>query len=226
MIYSYYNRGQNSQIPYNYAGKNYNTVQEALLDEINAANQGNGKRQCRNSNYERVFSRQLGNFFRDETNVVTPPLRENFYCNADGLSVDRIRIGCRLLNALQPDNLEAFQLIKKDNQTGSLIPGPVQGNASLAERYFKDISLAGASEVSIEFWGNDKELSETPLDRNQLRITTWDSRGKQIDEIRCGEYFDHNLQSQVRLAVNDFLGFWYNFDGERNIQRLGVVRYK
>ena len=108
LIYSYYNRGENSQIPYNYAGKNYNTVQEALLDEINSANQGNGKRQCRNSNYERVYSRQLRNFFRDETNVVTPPLRENFYCSADGLSVDRIRIGCRVLNALQPDNLEAF----------------------------------------------------------------------------------------------------------------------
>ena len=49
-------------------------------------------------------------------------------------------------------------MIRKDDQSGSLLPGPVQGNASLAERYFKDISLAGASEVSIEFWGNDQEL--------------------------------------------------------------------
>lgn len=46
-------------------------------------------------------------------------------------------------------------MIKKDEKTGSLIPGPVQGNSTLAERYFKDISLAGASEVSVEFWGAD-----------------------------------------------------------------------
>ena len=153
-------------------------------------------------------------------------MRENFYCNADGLSIDRIRIGCRFLSNLQPDNVEAFQLIRKDDKTGSLLPGPVQGNATLAERYFKDISLTGASEVSVEFWGADVQQGGQVDVRDQLRITTWDSRGKQIDEIRCGEYFDHNLQSQVRLSVNDFLGFWYNFDGERNIQRLGVIRYK
>lgn len=46
-------------------------------------------------------------------------------------------------------------MIKKDEKTGSLMPGPVQGNSTLAARYFKDISLAGASEVSIEFWGTD-----------------------------------------------------------------------
>lgn len=87
-------------------------------------------------------------------------MRENFYCNADGLSVDRIRIGCRFLSNLQPDNVEAFQLIRKDEKTGSLLPGPIQGNATLAERYFKDISLTGASEVSVEFWGADVQQGE------------------------------------------------------------------
>ena len=73
----------------------------------------------------RLFNRDKGNFFRDETNFVSPPLRENFYCNAKGLTIDRIRVACRTLGAWAPDNLEAFQLIKKDEKTGSLIPGPV-----------------------------------------------------------------------------------------------------
>lgn len=55
-----------------------------------------------------MFDRDENNFFRDETFDVTPPLRENFYCNAGGLSIDRIRIGCRILNEFEPDNLEAF----------------------------------------------------------------------------------------------------------------------
>lgn len=37
LIYSYYNRAETSQIPYNYAGKNYNTVQDAILDQINTS---------------------------------------------------------------------------------------------------------------------------------------------------------------------------------------------
>jgi hypothetical protein len=79
-----------------------------LLDEIAKASKGNDKRQCKNANYKRLFDRDQNNFFRDETFDTTPPLRENFYCNADGLSIDRIRIGCRVLNEFEPDNLEAF----------------------------------------------------------------------------------------------------------------------
>jgi hypothetical protein len=86
--------------------------------------------------------------------------------------------------------------------------------------------LNGAAEIGVEFWGPDVTSSTDDLDRNELRITTYDSRGKQIDELRCGEYFDHNLQSQVRISTNNFLGFWYNFDGQDNIQRLGVIMYK
>ena len=104
--------------------------------------------------------------------------------------------------------------------------GPIQGNAGLPERYYKDISLNGAAEVAIEFWGADKTRRNKPLSREELRITTYDSRGKQIDEIRCGQYFDHNLIRQERMSVNNFLGFWYNYDGSQNIQRLGVVRYR
>jgi hypothetical protein len=54
----------------------------------------------------------------------------------------------------------------------------VQGNTTIAERYFLDISLQGASEVSVEFWGADKENPDDPVSREQLRITTWDSRSK------------------------------------------------
>lgn len=72
-----------------------------------------------------MFNREKGNFFRDETQLTTPPLRENFYCNAKGLTIDRIRIGCRTLGDYQPDELEAFQLIKKDEETGTLTAGPV-----------------------------------------------------------------------------------------------------
>ena len=62
--------------------------------------------------------------------------------------------------------------------------------------------------------------------REEIRLVTYDPRGKVIEEIRCGEYFDHHRQSEVRVAVKDFLGFWYNFDGARNIQRLGAIIYK
>lgn len=225
MFYSYYNRGDGGDLPYGYAGKNFNTISDAILKEIASNNGGNKGKKCTNSHYQRLFDKSAGNFFRDETNYVSPPLRENFYCNAKGLTIDRIRIGCRTLGAYAPDNFEAFQLIRKDAKSGSLLSGPVQGNQGIPERYFKDISLNGASEVSFEFWGADKQRPDDVLRREQLRITTWDSRGKQIDELRCGEYFDHNLQAQERMSVNDFLGFWYNFNTERNIQRLGIIKY-
>lgn len=61
--------------------------------------------------------------------------------------------------------------------------------------------------------------------REEIRIVTYDARGKVIDEIRCGEYFDHHRQSEVRIASKDFMGFWYNFDGAHNMQRLGVIAY-
>ena len=107
MIYSYYNRGEGG-LPYGYAGKNFNTVSEKILEQINNSNKNDGSKKCSNSHYKRVFDKNRGNFFRDETNQITPPLRENFYCNAKGLTIDRIRIGCRTLGSYAPDNLEAF----------------------------------------------------------------------------------------------------------------------
>lgn len=86
--------------------------------------------------------------------------------------------------------------------------------------------MTGAAEVAFEFWGADKQKPEFKAVREELRITTYDSRGKQIDELRCGEYFDHHKQSEVRINTKDFLGFWWNGDGDRNIQRLGVIMYK
>lgn len=62
--------------------------------------------------------------------------------------------------------------------------------------------------------------------REEIRIVTYDPRGKIIDEVRCGEYFDHHRQGEVRVSANNFMGFWYNFDGQRNLQRLGVIAYK
>lgn len=59
-------------------------------------------------------------------------------------------------------------------------------------RYFKDISLVGASEVSFEFWGADHQDPDLNIVREEIRIVTYDPRGKTIDEIRCGEYFDHH----------------------------------
>ena len=154
-FYTYYNRG-NSGLPYNYAGNNGNTVSDYMLQQIAEENQVNTDKVCSNKHYQRVFSKLGKNYFRDETLITSPPLRENFYCNPDGLAVDRIRIGCRKTTRFMFDNLEAFQLIRKDPKTGRIMPGPIQGNANLAERYFLDISLYGSSEVSIEFWGNDK----------------------------------------------------------------------
>lgn len=140
------------------------------------------------------------------------------------MNIDRIRLGCRTLGNFAPDNLEAFQLIRKD-ENGSLNYGPIQGNAGTADRYFKDISLTGSAEVAVEMWGADQQDEDIQTVREEIRITTYDSRGKQIDQIRCGEYFDHHKQGEVRISSADFLGFWYNFDGDRNIQRLGVIKF-
>ncbi len=228
LMYSYFNRGESNPLGYNYAGKNNNTVSDTLLAEIHAANSQSSARNCSNNHYDRVFNRTKGDYFRDETGVVSGPVKENFYCAKKGLSVDRIRLGCRLTGKFVVDNLESFQLIRKDDN-GNLISGPIQGNKGLPERYYKDISLNGSAEVSIEFWGADVNYY-TKLDeakqRSEIRITTWDSRGKQIDEIGCGSYFNHNLLSQTRMSTKNFLGFWYNYDNHTNIQRLGVVKFK
>ena len=224
LYYSYYNRAGDSQIPYAYAGKNFNQVSAEIQQEIvNAQKKGDG-RTCSNDHYTRVYDANLRNFFRDETSIITPPLRENFYCSAKGNAIDRIRIGCRTLGTYAPDNLEAFQLVRK-NENGSLEYGPIQGAQGTAERYFKDISLTGAAEIAVEFWGADQQDPTLQTVREELRITTYDSRGKQIDELRCGEYFDHHKQGEVRINTQDFLGFWWNGDGDRNIQRLGVIMY-
>lgn len=113
LYYSYYNRGDSSQIPYQYAGKNFNIVNEQVQDELAKAQKSSYGRKCANTNYQRLFTQTQLNFFRDETEIVTAPLRENFYCNKKGLNVDRIRIGCRTLGNYQPDNFEAFQLVTK-----------------------------------------------------------------------------------------------------------------
>lgn len=97
----------------------------------------------------------MKNFFRDETELVSGALRENFYCDAKRTAVHRVRIGCRVIGNYQPDNLEAFQLVTLDKD-GSLIYNPVQGDAGINSRYWKDIGLAGSSEIGIEFWGADQ----------------------------------------------------------------------
>lgn len=51
-------------------------------------------------------------------------MRENFYCSANGLNVDRIRIACRVIGNYQPDNFEAFQLVTKD-KNGSVVYNPI-----------------------------------------------------------------------------------------------------
>lgn len=56
--------------------------------------------------------------------MITPPLRENFYCNNKGLNVDRIRLSCRVIGNYEPDNFEAFQLVTKDKD-GSLVYNPI-----------------------------------------------------------------------------------------------------
>lgn len=86
--------------------------------------------------------------------MITPPLRENFYCNANGMNVDRIRLVCRVIGNYEPDNFEGFQLITKD-KNGSVVYNPIQGDSGANSRYFKDISLTGSAEVGIEFWGAD-----------------------------------------------------------------------
>ena len=141
------------------------------------------------------------------------------------MNVDRIRLICRVIGNYEPDNFEGFQLITKD-QNGSVVYNPIQGDSGANSRYFKDISLVGSAEVGIEFWGADQQDPDLNIVREEIRIVTYDPRGKTIDEIRCGDYFDHHRQSEVRIASKDFMGFWYNFDGEKNIQRLGVIAYK
>lgn len=126
------------------------------MDEVNRAQKKSVGRKCANDHYQRLYDVNSKNFFKDETELITPPLRENFYCSANGLSVDRIRIACRVIGNFQPDNFEAFQLVTKEKD-GSLVYNPIQGDSGVNSRYFKDISLTGASEVSIEFWGADKQ---------------------------------------------------------------------
>lgn len=77
--------------------------------------------------------------------------------------------------------------------------------------------MTGSSEVAIEFWGADKQDPDLDIVREEIRIVTYDPRGKMIDEVRCGEYFDHHRQGEVRVSTQNLLGFWYNFDGDRNI---------
>lgn len=108
LYYSYYNRGDGSQLPYGYAGKNFNVVSDAIQDEIYKAQKSSKGRQCTNDNYERVYDVKTKNFFKDETELITPPLRENFYCSANQIPIHRIRIGCRVIGNYQPDNFEAF----------------------------------------------------------------------------------------------------------------------
>lgn len=108
MFYSYYNRDKSTQLPYGYPGRNNNTASDFLLNQIAKENTTFSGKICSNSHYKRVFNRDARNYFRDETNLVSPPLRENFYCNTEGLTIDRIRIGCRTTGNFASDNLEAF----------------------------------------------------------------------------------------------------------------------
>ncbi len=226
LIFSYYNRDSTSEIPGDYAGKNYNTVSDYILNQIHKANTPSTGKVCNNDHYKRVYNRELLNYFRDESQALTPPIRENFYCNPKGLSISRIRVACRTNGIWRPDNLEAFQLIRRDPVSGAISPAPVQGNTGVSDRYFKEISLEGAAEVQFEFWGSDYQRREMQLATNEFRIITYDDRNKQIDELRCGEYFDHNLIKSERMEAKDFLGFWYNFNGRNDIQRLGLIKYE
>lgn len=225
LLYSFYNRDSSSQVGGDYAGKNMNTVSDYILNQIAKENTPSNRKVCKNENYKRVYNRKLRNYFRDETQAVTPPIRENFYCNPKAMSISRIRLACRTNGIWNADNLEAFQLIRRDTVDGNLAPGPVQGNTGVSDRYFKDISIEGASEVQFEFWGADNQRREFNPSTNEIRIVTYDDRNKIIDEIRCGEYFDHNLIKSERMQAKDFLGFWYNYNGRNNIQRLGLIKY-
>jgi hypothetical protein len=124
LFYSFFNRGNTNNLGYSYAGQNQNTVSPFLLSQIAKANSASSGKVCSNAHYNRVFSRGKGDYYRDETQETDGPLRENFYCQAKGLSVDRIRIGCNLRGQLTVDNLESFQLIKRDHQ-GNLTKGPI-----------------------------------------------------------------------------------------------------
>lgn len=196
-----------------------------MLDEVARSNASQTGRKCSNEHYLRHYNPREKNFFRDETEMVTPPLRENYYCSNKTIPIYWIRLGCRRLGNYQPDNLESFQLITLD-QNGSLVYNPIQGDTGVNSRYYLDITLNGASEVAFEFWGADFQDPQLRLVREEIWILTYDARGKMIDEIKCGDYFDHQRQGEVWISTSQFLGFWYNFDGERNIQRLGVISYK
>lgn len=79
------------------------------MDEVaKATSKKPDGRTCQNNNYQRIYNPSQKNFFKDESEMITPPLRENFYCSAKGYNVDRIRIGCRVIGNYQPDNFEAF----------------------------------------------------------------------------------------------------------------------
>lgn len=51
IIYSSYNRGDASQLPYGYAGKNFNVVSEQVMDEVAKANTKAKGRVCENDHY-------------------------------------------------------------------------------------------------------------------------------------------------------------------------------
>lgn len=46
--------------------------------------------------------------------------------------------------------------------------------------------------MGIEFWGADQQDPDLTPVREEIRIVTYDARGKTIEEIRCGDYFDHH----------------------------------
>ncbi len=190
LFYSYFNRDQTNPLGYAYAGQNGNTVSDYLLNQIAEANSSKAGRTCSNTHYKKVFSKSKRLFYGDSK--IQNKIKENFYCSPKGLAIDRIRLGCRITGKYTVDNLESFQFIKYNSQ-GDKEAGKIHGNKNLLERFYKDISLNGASEVSIEFWGPDITQQSNDSFNPELRITTWDSRGKQIDEVRCGEFFDHNL---------------------------------
>lgn len=51
MLFSYYNRGDASQLPYNFAGKNFNVVSEQILNEVGKATKRTKGRECSNEHY-------------------------------------------------------------------------------------------------------------------------------------------------------------------------------
>lgn len=80
LYYSYYGRASDSQLPYAYAGRNFNQVSKEIQQEVANASKKTDGRTCSDDHYTRVYDANRRNFFRDETSLITPPLRENFYC--------------------------------------------------------------------------------------------------------------------------------------------------